>query len=454
MSQLLCHLSKLSSRNNDVLIHKSVRLFSTSPYLTLGTRVKQVLPGGCNIGDVLLFDPVKEELVTVPYKTIPKELMDEEMIGASHGWGFFRDRRDRSVRISDIFNPLASKSNPTVIPLPRLTALFCGQTEQVCNVAMSSSSPFGEEDCVVAIKFSGRQMSLCRPGRDLEWTNIFTPFHCCENSNLMYSKRDQRLYLPSPGGNYLFSYHLHAKTEDHPELHELVYRGHPELDHSEWELLDSCSRREYFVESPSSGERYLVKWYAHGFYSSVLKGIDYKTKRFMVFREEETTEGKAMCYTEDIEEMCIFLASNEALCIPASSCPGLIPSTIYFMGRGFGSYHLTTGDTHHYEAPGGLVNTPYWLPPFSIYRISDGLYVTQLSNPNRLRETNINELGRKWRNPEREERNLWWCTFGMIKLTNGSGGEITNSKATAHQVDGVGLETRASARHNAERIAL
>ena len=183
------------------------------------------------------------------------------MIGASHGWGFFYDRRDLSVRVSDIFNPLASKSSPTVIHLPRLTDLPSEQIEQVCNVAMSSPSPLGDEDCVVAIKFVGDHLSLCRPGRDLEWTNILTPPSCLENSNLMYSKRDQKFYLPAPGGKYLFSYHLHSKEEDFPEVQEVVYRGHPELDQSEWELLSSCTRTEHLVESPFSDERFLVKWF-------------------------------------------------------------------------------------------------------------------------------------------------------------------------------------------------
>ncbi|KAF8086298.1 hypothetical protein N665_0629s0010 [Sinapis alba] len=365
MSQLLIHLSKLSSRNNNACIHnKCVRLFSsTGPYLTLGTRVQEVLPSGCKTGDVLLFDSAKEQLVTLHDKTIPKELKDEEMIGASNGWSFFYDRHDRTVRMSDIFNPFASKSNPTVIPLPRLSDLPCEQIEQVCNVAMSSPSPLGEEDCVVAIKFSGCQLSLCRPGRDLEWTNTSAPFNSCENSNVMYSKRYKRFYLAVHGGIHFFSYHLNENTEHH----ELVYRDHPELDQSEWKILSMCSRREYLVESSSGDERYLVKWYAHGSYSSVLNGIGYKTKRFMVFSEEETAEGKYMCYTEDIGEMCIFIASNEAFCIPASSCPGLKPSTIYFMGHGFGSYDLTTGDTHHYKAPDdGVITTPCWLPPVSI----------------------------------------------------------------------------------------
>ena len=203
-------------------IHKCFRLFSTGPYLTLGTRVQEVLPSGCKIGDVLLFDPAKEQILTLHDKTIPKELKDEEMIGTSHGWSFFYDRHDRIVRISDIFSPFSSKSNPTVIPLPRLTDLPSEQIEQVCNVAMSSSSPLGDEDCVVAIKFSGDQLSLCRPGRDLEWTNILTPFHCCENSNVMYSKRYKRFYLSAPGGIHFFSYHLNENTEHH----KLVYRDH------------------------------------------------------------------------------------------------------------------------------------------------------------------------------------------------------------------------------------
>ncbi|CAN8245772.1 unnamed protein product [Cochlearia groenlandica] len=359
MSHRLRRLFKLSCRSNVLVHNKNVRLFSTGPYLTLG----------CNIVDVVLFEPAKEELVTVPNKTIPKELIDLNMMGASHGWGFFYDKTHLSVRITDIFNPFASKSKPEVIHLPRLT-LHSEQTEQVCNVAMSSSSPHGdgEECCVVAIKFLGRQVSMCRPGLDVEWTNISTPFNSCEYSNLMYSKRDKRFYLTCPGGKYLLSYNLNSQAQDNPlELHEFVLRDHPEFDQSEWESLSSCSRTEYFVESPSDGERFLIKWYAQSFYSPELKGINYKTKRFIVFREEETTEGSIMCYTEDIGDVCIFLASNEAFCVPASSIPGLKPNSIYFAGRGFGCYNLTTGEAHHYKTPhGSVVANPYWLPPFSI----------------------------------------------------------------------------------------
>lgn len=101
--------------------------------------------------------------------------------------------------ISDVFNPLASKSSPKMIPLPPLTALKSCQNKVFWNVAMSSSPPDQEDqDWVVAIKFLGRQLSLCSPHRELRWTNILTPSDFSENSNLIFSKRDQRFYLPAP----------------------------------------------------------------------------------------------------------------------------------------------------------------------------------------------------------------------------------------------------------------
>ncbi|KAF3572299.1 hypothetical protein F2Q69_00058232 [Brassica cretica] len=181
MSQLLFRLSKLSYRNKDVFIQKSVRLFSTSPYLTVCSvwdDALRLVEGNSHYGGIILFDPAKEET--------------------------------------------------KMIPLPPLTSMLYGQTKVVWNVAMSSSSPH-EEDCVVAIKFLGRQLSMCKPGRDHAWTNRLIPFDCAENSNLMYSKKDQR--------------------EDH------------------------------WVESPS-GQSFLVRWY------SVVPSLRSKDPIVMVFRED------------------------------------------------------------------------------------------------------------------------------------------------------------------------
>ncbi|WZZ77313.1 hypothetical protein YC2023_097885 [Brassica napus] len=190
MSQLLFRLSKLSHRNKDVFIQKSVRLFSTSPYLTVCNVWDDALrfvEGNSHYGGIILFDPAKEEVLRVLEKIVPQELYNSSLMGASQGWGFFSQQRSNhnSVCISDLYNPLPSKSNTKMIPLPPLTSVLYGQTKVVWNVAMSSSSPH-EEDCVVAIKFLGRQLSMCKPGRDHAWTNRLIPFDCAENSNLMY----------------------------------------------------------------------------------------------------------------------------------------------------------------------------------------------------------------------------------------------------------------------------
>lgn len=87
-----------------------------------------------------------------------------------------------------------------------------------------------------------------------------------------------------------------------------------------------------------------------------------------MFREEETTEGRFMCYTDDIGDLCIFVSKSEAFCVPASSYPGLKPNSIYFVGFGLGIYDLTTRDVSTFRAPKGALNqivSPYWFPPAS-----------------------------------------------------------------------------------------
>ncbi|KFK44750.1 hypothetical protein AALP_AA1G298100 [Arabis alpina] len=85
---------------------------------------------------------------------------------------------------------------------------------------------------------------------------------------------------------------------------------------------------EHLVESASSKERFLVKWYAQRFFPLSHEGVSYTTRRFMVFREEERTEGKC---------------------------------------HGFGIYNIDDTTVHHFQAPEGApacFTDPYWLPPF------------------------------------------------------------------------------------------
>uniref|UniRef100_A0A0D3DJ06 KIB1-4 beta-propeller domain-containing protein n=1 Tax=Brassica oleracea var. oleracea TaxID=109376 RepID=A0A0D3DJ06_BRAOL len=359
LSLSLVIASRIKSR-----AQKSVRLFSTSPCLSLCCVWDDALglvEGGSYIGKVLFFDPAKNEILQVPDKTIPQELLNSKPIGASQGWGFSSEQSNHnSLHITDLFNPLAaSKSNTKMIPLPPLSSMLYGQTKVVWNVAMSSSSPH-EEDCVVAIKFFGRQLSMCKPGRDLAWTNRLIPFDRAENSNLMYSKRDQRFYLPAPGGNYLCSWDLHFDND--PQFNELVFPNFPNLPQSTWEDLDSCIREDHWVESPS-GQSFLVKRYSR-------VGSKAPMVMVLVFREEEdqvTAKGtRNMCYTQDIGDLCIFLSKNDPFCVVASSCPGLKPNSIYMMDHCVSICELANGTVTCFELPKMMPFSPFWIPSCSV----------------------------------------------------------------------------------------
>ncbi|KAJ0229169.1 hypothetical protein HA466_0293370 [Hirschfeldia incana] len=358
------------SLNNGLsLMHKmmGVRRFSSSsyntgPFLRLGSMVKEDKDG---LDDVLLFDAAKEELFTVPDKPHPHELADTTVVASSLGWGFFSGFSDRSLYISDHLNPLSSTSK--VIPLPPLTALSTCQTDVFCNVAMSCDDDDDDQDLVVAVKFLGRQLSLCRPNRDLRWTNIATPFPFLERSNLMFSNRDRKFYLPLPGSTYLYSWDLLHFT---PSFRKFMYTNRPKLSQSEHQLLDSCSRADHWVESPS-GERFLVKCYTH----HTLE----RDPLFMVFREKEETEDTFdMCYTEDIGDLCIFISDSDPFCLHATSCPGLVPNSIYLTDSAFGVYHLPTKSLRHFDGKPFLgkgevqPTLPHWLPPSTSLLLSGG----------------------------------------------------------------------------------
>ncbi|KAF2549261.1 hypothetical protein F2Q70_00021285 [Brassica cretica] len=118
MSRLVPKLSPLIHKNR-----RSVRLLSSSrtgPCVSV-CNVVQPSPDGGNIGEVLLYDVAKFELVRTE-KTFPDELHEAQLVGASRGWGFFFNREDRSVVISDFLNPYASKTEPKMFPLPMFTS--------------------------------------------------------------------------------------------------------------------------------------------------------------------------------------------------------------------------------------------------------------------------------------------------------------------------------------------
>ncbi|XP_010422865.1 PREDICTED: uncharacterized protein LOC104708075 [Camelina sativa] len=311
MSQFLSRLSKLSPQKDSQI---SFRLFSSSldriaPCLVFGKD-----PFGND--DIDYLDLSSHEFF-VPKQNIPSELLKaKSTVGASQGW--VATLKKRVVCLRDDLNPSASESNPKRISLPPLVTLPHCQTQIVTNVAMSSSSP-EEEDCVVAIKFLGPQLSLCKGSK---WTNIRIKDPSFFTSHVMFSQRYQMFSLPASGCDHMASWDFKGE----PKLQKLHFQNLPRLTKTEKEHLFSCYRTPHLVES-SAGETFLVIWYRSCAYGMEnLVGLE--TKGFRVFRIGK--EGKAT-YTEDIGDLCIFLSNSESFCLLASSFPGLERNYIYYL---------------------------------------------------------------------------------------------------------------------------
>ncbi|KAG7539169.1 hypothetical protein ISN44_As13g028400 [Arabidopsis suecica] len=319
-------LSKLSSLKTPALRHLTTRFFSTSFSQTFPCFIAGAQHCGSNLrdGDVgnlkIYKNPSDGYIVTE--KKIPMKLVEEMgTIGASNGW--VATLNDGVVCLQDDLNPNASDIDPKRISLPPLVTLPHCQTQIVTNVAMSSSSP-EDDDCVVAIKFLGSQLSLCRPARSFEWTNIKITDPSFFSSRVMYSKRDEMFSMPASRATYIGSWNL-GEHGDTPKIQKLRFQEFPELVQSEWKLLDLCSKSEHLVESRLTGETFLVKWYTK-------RCIRWKgrmlTQRFMVFKIDE--DGNAV-FTSDIGDLCIFLSEAEPFCVRAPKSP----NRVFFLGHDY-----------------------------------------------------------------------------------------------------------------------
>ncbi|CAD5334733.1 unnamed protein product [Arabidopsis thaliana] len=320
LSLRLSRLVKPATVRSSLLLSLTSTGFSTtSSVQTPPFSILHARPCGADLGKLIILTAT-EDLTTLD-KTVPLELMKEMvMIGASHGW-IATLKEDGIMRLQDDLNPVASDSDPKHIPLPPLVTLPHCQTQVVTNVAMSSSSP-EHEDCVVAVKFLGPQLSLCRPAqRNSEWTNIRTENQCFYSSPVMFSQKDGMFRIPGSGGNLIGSWDLH-KHKKKPKIQRLRFKNLPELTKTKRELLHSCCTSQHLVESTTTDETFLVRWYRKATSSGVVK---MKTKAAMVFKLDE--EGNAV-YTEDIGHLCIFLSKSEPFCVPANSIPGMCPNIV------------------------------------------------------------------------------------------------------------------------------
>ncbi|KAL0698336.1 hypothetical protein Bca4012_054458 [Brassica carinata] len=207
---------------------------------------------------------------------------------------------------------------------------------QVQSLAMSSL-PTREKDWVVGVKLSGSRLSLCRPFGSCKWIDVKNaPGPINPMSSLMFSKKDKKFYIPSLGGNYLC--YLNEKQEK-LEFLDLKFDDLPASVHEEFAKLILCSRTDHLVESPT-GQLFLVKWYAE----------DSELCRYSL-KDDENEESTL----------------EHAFCIPANSFPGLKPNCIYFVGRNFGVYDLTTKTCTSFhtedECPVERIEFPYWPTP-------------------------------------------------------------------------------------------
>ncbi|XP_056853929.1 uncharacterized protein LOC130503272, partial [Raphanus sativus] len=286
-------------------------------HLTASSRyfsncIIKVIPCGTTLrdGDVghLAIYSYVDKVIDCTQKKVPMELVKGiGTIGASHGW--VATLKNGIVCLQDDFDPYASNTDPKRIPLPPLVTLPHCQTQIVTNIAMSSSSP-DDEDCILAVKFLGPQLSLCRPAqRDCKWSNIRISDPSFFSSHVMYSKRNGMFSMPAAGGNYTASCDL-GRHVNEPKIQMLSYpeeRVFEDLNLStgeffdkeflrkiDWKFTDwSCRMEHYLMESSShTSETFLVKW------SKDINPLDGKTEldKFLVLRIDE--EGNAV-YTKD-----------------------------------------------------------------------------------------------------------------------------------------------------------
>ncbi|CAH8279551.1 unnamed protein product [Arabidopsis lyrata] len=341
--------------------HKDARFFSSSPkkqtpYMVLeGDKVGESSEAENIIMSFKLFDLSKEEIIQVIHKSFPKLLYEESrVIGSSRGWIAFMSKHDGTVHLSDVFN----LGSLRVITLPPLPDPMYHPSTAIINVSLSYP-PDQEDDYAMYIKFLCSEIYYCRPNHHSQWVLCDSNEIHTTASDIVYSPRNQMLFLVIMGASFLLSFDLNMNRK-YTRLH---LRNIPKMPQSEWELLAMCIKREHLVESPG-GRIFVVKQYVETYDQGDKDIIFNKTKRFMVFKlNTKAKDGEiAAYYTEDIGDLCIFFGNNETLCLEASKYHGLKPNYIYYVGYGLGVYDIGSQILHHFTSSMPL-NWPLYLVP-------------------------------------------------------------------------------------------
>ncbi|EOA32117.1 hypothetical protein CARUB_v10015367mg [Capsella rubella] len=366
MSQLFGRISKLSSSPLKRRLCFSRSDFSTTPtpYLFLGRDVVGKSSCGGSVVNYNLYDPRKEEQMQFENQVLSKDLRKSSAIGSSRGWLAMLNKHDSTVRLTNIFNNNPSKT----ITLP---PLIKDEAESLFNVSVSSSS---HDDFVVAARFDGSRLSLCRLG-DSEWTRIDVPCPAFRLSPVMYSDRHRKFFVNSVSSDYTGPTDFTSKSGLVSPVSGYVRFPLSNSPISENALdIQRLNVHQLLVQSPSS-ESFIVLWGLDRFtgkgeavewkdeiYNQNQDDLVVMTRKIRVYRQD--AEKGIGPYTEDIGDLCIFVGENEPFCLSASDYPGLKPNSVYFAGRrsGFGVCDLASR-TIRYLSDSPLRHRLLWLPP-------------------------------------------------------------------------------------------
>ncbi|KAJ4911324.1 hypothetical protein Rs2_05945 [Raphanus sativus] len=347
----------------------STSLRQTSPCYVIGARPLEFSHhnrlGTLSIGDV---NPKTYGVIRLQ-KKVSMDLVHNDLndtvvtIGASHGWvASLKD--DGILRLHDDLNPYALYKDPICIPLPPLVTLPHCQAKIITNVSMSSSSPENDEDCVVAVKFLGPQLSFCKPaGKSSkpEWTDIKIEHPCFNSSRVMFSKKYNMFLIPGSGGHLIAAWDP-CNPSDDLQFQSVRFVNPPKLPTNIRELMNSCSKSEHLVESTSTGEIFLVKQYRKT--AAVEGGVPRrKTEYLMVYKLD--VEGNAV-YIEDMGDLTMFLSMSEPFCISSTSFPGFRANWVYIKDFDETTYVNVKLDGCPFSSYFGKNYAPYYIPPQNI----------------------------------------------------------------------------------------
>lgn len=255
MAQLFCRLSKKfsSAPDRSLCFRRSEFSTATTPYLLLGSDAVGDSPCGGKLVTFNLYDPRKQEQVKIENQILPKELHESRWIGSSRGWLASMNKNDSTVRLT---------KNKRTISLP---PLIRDKFEHLVNVSVSSPNG-GEEDSVIAVKFYGSRVSLCRLGGDSEWTRIDVPCPSFHSSTVMFSESDRRFYLNNCNLDYTGPTDFTPNSKSGLLTPVIGYKRFifsnflDEMPELESEMhLSRFKIQQQLVES-SSGQSFIVLW--------------------------------------------------------------------------------------------------------------------------------------------------------------------------------------------------